>query len=194
MSEERRAHARHKVFGGNAEIQSVFGRGKKPGDRARIIDWSRGGFMIKVKSPRRRFIVQKADPVLFEDDKVQCTLRLPPSYKDVFVNADVVHVERIKKEPEYLLVGLAFDMDNTSGDKLDLLAKVLEPRARSKSGRIRKSSRLQQRVASDLGPASEMELPAVKKASGRSKKVSARNRKVSGRSQRQTERLPKALS
>lgn len=140
MEHERRDHMRHRVFGGNAEIQAVIGRGRKPHDRARIVDWSRSGMRLRVPSPRRRFLIQKLDPVLFEDDSIVCTLRLPPAYNDIFVNAEVVRVERLSDDPDQLEVGLRFDLASTPSDKLEALAKLLEPRPRSTSGRLARVS------------------------------------------------------
>lgn len=140
MQNERRDHVRHRVFGGNAEIQAVIGRGRKPHERARIVDWSRSGMRLRVPSPRRRFLIQKLAPVLFEDDSIVCTLRLPPAYNDIFVNAEVVRVERAGDDPDQLEVGLRFDIASTPSDKLEALAKLLEPRPRSTSGRLARVS------------------------------------------------------
>src|SRR5689334_8587960 len=93
--EDRREFARHAVFAGNAEIKEIIGR-KAPSsrERARILNWSRGGLLLKVPSPRRRFIFFKQEPVLKQDDAIRCILRLPPQYNDIDITADVVRVER----------------------------------------------------------------------------------------------------
>lgn len=167
MGDERREYTRHKIHGGNAEFQTVLGRGKVPSERARILDWSRGGLSLKVKSPSRRFIFAKQDPVLFEDDSVNCTLRLPPHYNEVFVSADVVHVRRDPKDQDSLYVGLRFDLENTDASKLAVLANMLEPKARTVSGRLQRASGASQRISARLDG-------GEKKRSRRSKRVSKR--------------------
>lgn len=177
MGAERRDHPRHRVHGGNAEIEAVIGRGRRPDERARIVDWSRGGLGLKVKSPRRRFWFKKVDPVLFEDDSINCTLRLPPKYSEVFVSAEVVHVSRDASDPDSINVGLRFDLENTPPEKLAALSEILEPKARTVSGRLRKagvSERISRRLSSE-GRISGRS----KRSSGRSKRV----KRVSRRSQ-----------
>jgi hypothetical protein len=175
MDRDRREHARHKVFGGNAEIQAVIGRGRKPQERGRILDWSRTGMRMRVASPQRRFLFQKLDPVLFEDDSVVCTLRLPPSYQDIYVNAEVVRVERPGDDPNQLEVGLRFDLASTPADKIEALAKLLEPRPRSTSGRIQQVSDRAGRISAQLSATTP---------SGRRKAASGRSRRVRASSQR----------
>lgn len=180
MGNEKRSNERYKVCGGNADIESVIGRGKKPADRARIMNWSRGGLLLKVRSPRRKFLVAKADPVLWEDDNLTCTLRLPPTYKEIFVTGCVVHVRRAEDDADWLEVGLQFDEVNTPASKLDALAKILEPKARSVSGRLAKarSSRIEQ-VSDRLGPISDEAKIEKRKKSKRAKRASQRAAKSS---------------
>lgn len=174
MGAERREHTRHRIHGGNAEFQNVFGRGKAPNERARVIDWSRGGLALKVKSPRRRFLFAKQDPVLFEDDSVNCTLRLPPNYNEIFVSADVVHVRRDPKDQDSLFVGLRFDLENTPPEKLAVLANMLEPKARTVSGRLKRASGASQRISAQLEQPRESSQSGRRKKSRRSKRVSKR--------------------
>ncbi len=188
MVQERREHVRHKVFGGNAEIQAVIGRGRKPDSRARIVDWSRSGMRLKVASPRRRFLIQRMDPVLFEDDSVVCTLRLPPMYQDIFVNAEVVRVERAGDDPDALEVGLRFDLASTPDDKLEALAKLLEPRPRSTSGRLLRVSgeaaRISQKLSRPSSSSGRSRSSTSGRVSGRSKRASSSSARTSRRSRR----------
>lgn len=193
MGDERRTNERYRVCGGNADIESVIGRGKKPAERARILNWSRGGLLLKVKSPRRRFLVAKAEPVLWEDDSLTCTLRLPPTYKEIFVTGDVVHVCRASDDPEWLEVGLAFDTDHTPPAKLEALAKMLEPKARSVSGRMaRARSARHQQVSDRLGPASDE--AEVRKQSKRVKRTSQRAAKSASARHRSSQRVKQRSS
>ena len=180
-NDDKRAHARFKVGGGNAEINSVFGRGRNPNDRARVMNWSRGGMLLKVPSPRRRFLIQKLDPVLYENDTINCTLRLPPKYDDIEVRVEVRHVERDPRNPDLLNVGVAFDEEHTPSDRLLALARMLEPKARTVSGRLKKISATSERISRRLS-SGEIETP--KRKSRRSKRVSARQAKQSRRSKR----------
>jgi len=183
-SDDKRQYARFKVGGGNAEIKSVFGRGRNPGERARVMNWSRGGMLLKVPSPRRRFLIQKLDPVLYENDTVTCTLHLPPKYDDIEVRVEVRHVERDPRNPDLLNVGVAFDEEHTPADRLLALARMLEPKARTVSGRLKKISATSERISRRLS-SGEIETPQRKKRkSRRSKRVSARQAKQSRRSKR----------
>ena len=183
-NDDKREHARFKVGGGNAEINSVFGRGRNPNDRARVMNWSRGGMLLKVPSPRRRFLIQKLDPVLYENDAVTCTLRLPPKYDDIEVRVEVRHVERDPRNPDLLNVGVAFDEEHTPADRLLALARILEPKARTVSGRLKKISATSERISRRLS-SGEIEAPAREnRQSRRSKRVSARQAKQSRRSKR----------
>lgn len=179
VQDERREASRHKVYGGNAEIQAVIGRGRKPKVRAKILDWSRGGLRLRVPSPRRRFLLQKLEPALFEDDNVVCTLRLPPAYQGIYVTADVVHAVRADDDPDQLLVGLRFDMDNTPPEKLKALRKLLEPKARSTSGRMAKisstSAEISARLSSSDGEGIRTKSRRSRRASGRSRRASSRH-------------------
>lgn len=183
-NDDKRAHARFKVGGGNAEINSVFGRGRNPNDRARVMNWSRGGMLLKVPSPRRRFLIQKLDPVLYENDTINCTLRLPPKYDDIEVRVEVRHVERDPRNPDLLNVGVAFDEEHTPADRLLALARMLEPKARTVSGRLKRISATSERISRRLS-SGEIETPKrEKRKSRRSKRVSARQAKQSRRSKR----------
>jgi hypothetical protein len=191
---ERRAHSRHKVYGGNAEIESVHGRGRRPGERARIVNWSRGGFLMKVPSPRRRFVFQKLDPVMYETDTVTCTLRLPPKYADIIVSGDVVYAKRDAKNPDLLEVAVQFD-DHTQPTKLAALAHILEPKARTVSGRLKRisaqSARISAKLSSDMGPI-EAESTEERSPSRRSRRSSSRQQKASsGRQKGRSRRTPK---
>lgn len=196
---ELREHPRLAVYGGNAEITSVHGRGREPGERARIVNWSRGGLLLKVKSPRRRFFVQRLDPVLFENDTVSCTLRLPPSYKDHFVRAHVVHVARDTEDADSIAVGLRFDLDATTNKVLGELASTLEPRPRSVSGRLPSASgRLRNTTTSKRVSAAAVaalgtqQSQRAAKPSQRTKGQSQRVAKTSERVAKTSERAAKA--
>lgn len=179
VHDDRRTAARHKVFGGNAEIQAVIGRGRKPKVRAKIVDWSRGGMRLRLPSPRRRFLVQKLEPALFEDDSVVCTLRLPPSYQGIYVSAEVVHAVRASDDPDQLEVGLRFDPTNTPPEKLAALRKLLEPKARSSSGRMARISDKSALISEELSSTDGGDTP--RRASGRTRRASGRTRRASGR-------------
>lgn len=160
-----------------------MGRGRKPSERARVLDWSQGGLSLKVKSPRRRFLVAKQDPVLFDGDSVNCKLRLPPNYAEIFVSADVVHVRRDSEDPDSIFVGLRFDLDNTPAAKLAVLAAMIEPRARTVSGRLKRASQRSQRISEQLeSPSDEQPVPSdeqpVRKQSGKSKRISRRSKRI----------------
>jgi hypothetical protein len=146
--DERRESKRHSVFAGNAEITEVFGRGRKPSERARIVNWSRGGVLLKVLSPTRKMLFMKCDPVLFESDDLQCTIRLAPAYKEIQVRGEVCHVASIPKDPNHVLVGVKFDSEETKPNAFRDMAAVLEPRSRS--GRLSKISAANKRVSSRL--------------------------------------------
>lgn len=129
--EDRREHARHPVSGGNAEIVQVLGpKGARrgPSDRARIVNWSRGGLLLKVPSPRRRLLLFTQPPVLAAEDQVKCTLRLPPQYNDIDLSAEVVRVERCADDPDHLHVGLSFL--SLAAERIDAMAALLEPKPR----------------------------------------------------------------
>jgi len=178
MGQERREFERLSVFGGNAEITGVFGRGRKPSDRARIVNWSRGGLLLKVHSPRRKMVFLKQEPVLFEQDAVECVIRLAPAYKSIAVRVEVTHVEKDKKEPDHLLVGVTFDTESTPEQAMTEMAQVLEPRPRS--GRLRKVSETQARVSGRLGRAAPTSERVARK-SGRVARKSSRTARQSGR-------------
>ena len=139
QQKERRLTKRIAVPGGNAEILSVFGRGRRPKKRVRLVDWSAGGVLLRVESPSRRFML-KQDPALFEMDTVTCCLRLPPVYKAIPVSGTVVHVERDPDDASYLKVGVAFD-DDIPAKYVREMVQILEKRPRQSSRVGRVSSR-----------------------------------------------------
>jgi hypothetical protein len=176
MGAERRETPRHRIHGGNAEFEAVMGRGRNPSERARVLDWSRGGLSLKVKSPRRRFLIAKQDPVLFDGDSVNCKLRLPPNYAEIFVSADVVHVRRDPEDPDALVVGLRFDLNHTPPEKLAVLTAMVEPRAKTVSGRLKRASARSQRISEQLeDPSGEKQ---VRKKSSRSRRASRRSERL----------------
>lgn len=126
--DDRREHARYSVFAGNAEITSIMGPkgSRKPSGRARIVNWSRGGVLLKVPSPRRRLLFFKQEPLLGREDMIKCILRLPPQYNDIDVSAEVVRVERCADDPDQLQVGVNFI--SIPADRLEAMARLLEPR------------------------------------------------------------------
>jgi len=126
--DDRRTHARYSVFAGNAEITSIMGPkgARKSAGRARIINWSRGGVLLKVPSPRRRMLFFKQEPLLGAEDMIKCILRLPPQYTDIDVSAEVVRVERCADDPDQLQVGVNFI--SIPADRLEAMARLLEPR------------------------------------------------------------------
>lgn len=127
-SDDRRSHPRHEVLVGNAQITTVRGRGRTPKGRARILNWSRTGMLLRVPSPRRRFVFFSQSPVLQEMDSIACTLRLPPAYNDVDVKGGVVRVERAADDPDAIDVGIKFDLDATPSRQIEAVAKLLEPK------------------------------------------------------------------
>jgi PilZ domain len=157
------------VHAGNCEITNVFGGGRVPSERARIVNFSRGGLLLKVPSPRRRFLFVKQDPVIQSQDMLACTVRLPPLYTEVHVQGEVVHVARVADEPDTLHVGLSFN-EVTSEQKIVSLARLIEPASSSGSGST--SKRVSQRS---------------KRVSQRSKRVSQRSKRVKQPSQRLTQ-------
>jgi hypothetical protein len=157
-TDERREHTRFGVHAGNAEITRLLGPtgARRPRERARIVNWSRGGLLLKVPSPRRRFLLLSAPPIVREQDTLECVLRLPPTYGDIEVSGEVVRVERVPGEPDHLHVGLKFEM--TGADKIDAMAALLEPKksarlARAASGRHAATSERRARAKSERSPA-----------------------------------------
>lgn len=138
--DDRREHARFGVTGGNAEITQVSGpRGKRrPSDRARILNWSRGGLLLKLPSPRRRLLLFKQEPALAPQDVIKCTLRLPPQYNDIDIAAEVVRVERCADDPDQIQVGLSFM--SVAPDRMDAMARLLEPKPKPVSARVSRTS------------------------------------------------------
>lgn len=135
--DEKRGFPRLPVFAGNCEITSIMGRRAPGGERSRILNWSRGGVLLRVPSPRRKFFFFAQEPVLRDQDEIRCTLRLPPQYNDIEVDAAVVRVSRAKDDPDLLEVGLRFD-GATPEQKIESMARLLEPRPRSPSMRLPK--------------------------------------------------------
>lgn len=145
--EDRREHARHPVSGGNAEIVAVLGpKGarRRPSDRARIVNWSRGGLLLKVPSPRRRLLFFAQAPVLAAEDQIKCTLRLPPQYNEIDLSAEVVRVERCAEDPDHLHVGLSFL--SLAPERIEAMAALLEPKPRPVA-----SARLERAASGRLG-------------------------------------------
>lgn len=138
--DDRREHARVGVTGGNAEITKVSGprAGRRPSDRARILNWSRGGLLLRLLSPRRRLLVFKQEPALAPQDVIQCTLRLPPQYNEIDVSAEVVRVERCAEDPDQLHVGLSFL--SLPPERMEAMARLLEPRPKPVSARVARTS------------------------------------------------------
>jgi len=139
------------VFAGNAEINDIVGR-RPPRERARIVNWSREGMLLRVPSPRRRFVFFRREPVLQLSDALSCTLRLPPQYADIRVDAAVVRVERAKDDADLLEVGCRFD-PATNPAVIETMARLLEPRLRAPSVRVpaaKKSQRLEKQTSQKL--------------------------------------------
>ncbi|RMG18806.1 MAG: PilZ domain-containing protein [Planctomycetota bacterium] len=174
MGPERREHPRYPVFAGNAEITAVFGRGRRVRERARIVNWSRGGVLLRVPSPRRKLLFLKNEPALYEQDAVSCTVRLAPAYNDLEVHGEVVYAAPETKDPDHLLVGLRFDPEQTPARSLQEMIKVLEPKSRS--GRVRKVSG---RVRKVSGRTARVSARLAARASGRAGRASRRVRKQS---------------
>ena len=183
MGKERRGHVRHEVFGGNAEFTLVRGRGRKPRERARIVNWSRTGLLLRVPSPRRKLLFFAQPPVLSAMDVIACTLRLPPAYKDLEIKGDVVRVSRVPDDPDELFVGISFDLDATPPRQLEELAKLLEPKQLT-SWSQRLPARPSQRVARSASGRGAKTGTSGRSAgaSGRSAGTSARGAAASGRS------------
>lgn len=141
--DDRRQHARFGVFAGNAQITHVVGpKGeRRPSERARILNWSRGGVLLKVPSPRRKLLFFKQDPIVGAEDMIKCVLRLPPLYNDIDVSGEVVRVERCRQEPDHLEVGVSFV--SVPAERVEAMAKILEPKPRPSARATRVSGRSQ---------------------------------------------------
>jgi hypothetical protein len=196
----RRAFPRLGVYSGNAEITRVLGRGRRPGDRARIVNWSRGGMCLRVSSPRRKLLFWRRDPALFVEDSVTCTLRLAPVYNDIAVEADVVRVERCADDPDVLEVGLRFDAAFPA-ERLEAIARILEPKPRTTSVRAPRAEARSTRTKARAEAARNEPAPGVADgvqdevaADPRMARKSARVAATSGRLPRTSERLAKAPS
>jgi PilZ domain len=135
MEQDRRVHPRHRVHAGNCQITALSDH-RPPRERARIVDFSRGGLLLKVHSPRRRFLILKQEAQVENREGVNCTLRLPPLYKDVKVQGVVVHVARVPQDEDWLHVGVQFT-GGTQEKSLNALAQQIEP---SPSARLEKPS------------------------------------------------------
>lgn len=167
--DDRREHARVGVTGGNAEITKVSGprAGRRPSDRARILNWSRGGLLLRVPSPRRRLLVFKREPALAPQDVIQCTLRLPPQYNEIDVSAEVVRVERCAEDPDQLHVGLSFL--SIPPERIEAMARLLEPKPKPVSARVARTSG---------------------RHGGRSQRVEKRSERTAARSSQRVEKRP----
>jgi hypothetical protein len=174
-TDDRREHARFDVFAGNAQIVHIVGPSgeRRPTERARILNWSRGGVLLKVPSPQRRFLFFRQEPIVRQDDMIKCVLRLPPLYADMDISGEVVRVTRCRAEPDHLEVGLSFV--SVPPDRVEAMAKLLEPR---KSARLAKVSGRAARKSQ-----------RVERTSGRVERTSGRAERVSGRSPKKSQRL-----
>jgi len=141
---ERRQHPRYPVYMGRAELVAIVGRGgeTRPGVAARLVDWGRGGVLLRLDHPARRLLVWRRPAPLYADDAVALALRLPPRYAPIEVIGEAVRVERESRRS--VLVAVRFDAERTLPGRLKTLAGLLEPRARS--GRIRKADRASRRL------------------------------------------------
>lgn len=175
--DDRREHARYSVFAGNAEIKDVIGRKAAVRDRARIVNWSRGGVLLKVPSPRRKFIFFKQEPIIRQDDLVRCILRLPPQYNDIDIQGSVMRVERDSKDPDLLHVGLSFE--GTPADKIEAIAKLLEPK--KPSVRVPAAKTSQRAAAKSARAARESQRAKLREADGIQLRNSSRMSRQSGR-------------
>ena len=184
--DEKRSFPRLPVFAGNCEITSIMGRKAPGGDRSRILNWSRGGVLLRVPSPRKKFFFFAQEPVLRDQDEIRCTLRLPPQYNDIEVDAAVVRVSRAKDDPDLLEVGLRFD-GATPEQKIESMARLLEPRPRAPSMRLPKQPDAPRERTSE-----RLERAAAQGAEKRSKRL---ERAASERLERKaSQRLEKAAS
>ncbi|RMG11602.1 MAG: hypothetical protein D6731_15295, partial [Planctomycetota bacterium] len=109
MSVERRRHVR-RVLSGDVQITSVTGSTTVPPGPGRVIDCSRGGALLRLPNPRPR-LFGKPEPCLRPPDVVTCTLRLPPTFQDVEVFAEVVRVSWAGDGDGSLDVGVRFFYD-----------------------------------------------------------------------------------
>jgi hypothetical protein len=188
-SDDRRQHARFGVFAGNAQITHVVGpKGeRKPSERARILNWSRGGVLLKVPSPRRKFLLFKQDPIVGAEDMIKCVLRLPPLYSEIDVSGEVVRVERCRQEPDHLEVGVSFV--SVPPERVEAMAKLLEPKPKqsSRTGRVsgRSGRAMSQRAKSSQGvveaakSSSAPRLAAPRKSERRSKPEATASQRLS---------------
>jgi hypothetical protein len=194
--EDRREHPRLDVFAGNAEITVVMGRGKKPRERARIVNWSRGGMLLRVSSPRRKLIFFQQPQLLHQDDVIACTLRLPPAYKDIDVKGGIVRVERVEDDPDELFVGVSFDLEATAPRQIEEVAKLLEPKQltswsqRMAAAVAKPKSQRVQPVRTVSKPSSQR---APKPSSARSTAQATPAAGHGGRVANQSQRLPCAM-
>lgn len=124
MGRERREHTRV-VIGGNAHITSVSGRAA-PRERASILNCSRGGALLRLPAPRRRFF-RGTDAALEPQDSLTCVLRVPPVYQEIELFAEVVRVDRLDSDPDALQVGVRFfcDVQNGINGNIGVLRRLL---------------------------------------------------------------------
>ncbi|MEZ6187280.1 MAG: PilZ domain-containing protein [Planctomycetota bacterium] len=126
MGAERRAFPRYPVQGVSAEITNVIGRGS-PTAGAALLNWSQGGVLLRVPTPKRRFLLGGRKPALAERDLLACTVTLPDG-EPVAIKGDVRRVEPSQDDPRWLEVGLAVDRQATPPQFLVALRAAFEPR------------------------------------------------------------------
>jgi len=124
---ERRAYPRYPVQGVSGEITNVVGRGS-PTSGIQILNWSQGGMLLRVPSPRRNRLLRRRRPRVAERDMLACTLRLPAHPEPIAIKGDVRRVRRLDDDPDMLEVGVAFDRQATPPQFLVAMRSALEPR------------------------------------------------------------------
>jgi hypothetical protein len=175
---ERRNHPRV-ALGGNVEVTTCSG--DKPEGRAAIVNCSRGGALMRLPSPKRRFFGGKA-PGLAVQDSLTCVLRIPPAYQEIEVFAEVV---RSNPDPEGDLVSLRFfcDVQEGRGHNLGVLRRLLGQAEESAvAPALRAAERPTARLPAQTPSAEEPSREARK--SSRSRKKSARSRRLKSGSKR----------
>jgi PilZ domain len=198
----------------------VVGLGQVPDQRASVLNCSRGGVLLRVPSPARA-LFKKLPPVLHPSDSVTCVLRMPPTYQEIEVFAEVVRVTRPRNDQDNLMVGLRFFYDvsrRSHNDRhLQALNQVLgrlgvessiesnaldiKPKAENDEPPRPKRQEVTPRglVIDDLDALDHAHLSSIdvrpsrrlKKTSARVAKQSARVSKQSARASKQTARVPK---
>lgn len=182
MTAERRQFVRLSI-GGNAEITAVHGKGSVPTERAVLVDCSRSGALLRVPATKRRLLSTKVEP-LQAQDSITCTLRLPPSYAEIEVFAEVVRVSWAGNN-EFHNVGVRFFYDAGRRSHTDRamgdLIQALGPQAWSQSSAI--MIPLKDRTAAKPKP----------KTSARVERVSKRVKHASARLEKQGKGASKRL-